>query len=304
MSDNLTNTSIISVKDSTTSLFDSIRYTDKQNEYWSARELQPILGYKQWRQFRDTVEKAKLACQNSGINVQNHFADVRNKVQIGSGAIRDVEDYNLSRYACYLTAMNGDPRKEEISAAQTYFAIKTRQAELQQQDNPIDSLDILEHQVKVMRKLQNQADQNTAAINSLRSAHNGMSLRHESKLLQQQKQLDHHEEEISDIKQTIATRSPRSDIRIFIDDMVKKYKETEYSMDYGHAYACFYQELRESVGFELNKEQADLRTKRLNEGWSKTRVDAISKLDTIEDHPEIWSDIRSLISRLREDYDI
>lgn len=129
-------------EDISSSPFDAIRHYDESgNEYWSARELQGLLGYKQWRQFEDTVERAKVACANTGISedgVLTRFADARKMVDQGSGAQREVKDYRLDRYACYLTAMNGDPRKPEIAAAQTYFAVKTRQAETQQ---PIATLD-------------------------------------------------------------------------------------------------------------------------------------------------------------------
>ncbi len=113
------------------SLFEQLKHYDGSlNEYWLARELQPLLGYKQWRQFEDCVERATLACRNSGGQVLDHFADARKMIQAGKGANRELQDYRLSRYGCYLSAMNGDPRKPEIAAAQTYFAVKTREAEV------------------------------------------------------------------------------------------------------------------------------------------------------------------------------
>ena len=111
--------------------FEQIKRFDASNsEYWLARELQPLLGYSQWRQFDDCVNRAKLACQNSGEHNNDHFADARKLIKAGKGAARELQDYRLSRYGCYLTAMNGDPRKSEIAAAQTYFAVKTREAEV------------------------------------------------------------------------------------------------------------------------------------------------------------------------------
>ena len=113
-----------------TNPFDKIRQVDEDgNEYWLARELQPLLGYTQWRRFEETIERAKLACQNSGYTIDDHFADGGNLVKRPQGGGSKQSDFKLSRYACYLTAMNGDPRKSEIAAAQTYFAIKTRMAE-------------------------------------------------------------------------------------------------------------------------------------------------------------------------------
>ncbi len=111
--------------------FENIKHlTDEGIEFWYARELQKILGYVQWRRFNDAIERAKLACKNSGFAVKEHFADVGKMVNIGSGAERKVEDVMLSRYACYLIVMNSDPHKEVIAVGQTYFAVKTRQQEL------------------------------------------------------------------------------------------------------------------------------------------------------------------------------
>nr|DAU88513.1 MAG TPA: DNA-damage-inducible protein D [Caudoviricetes sp.] len=111
--------------------FESIkRVNEYGQEFWYARELQSVLDYTQWRNFREAIERAKLACKNSGFNPKNHFADVSKMVELGSGAGRLIDDYKLSRYACYLIVMNGDPRKEVIAVGQSYFAVKTRQEEL------------------------------------------------------------------------------------------------------------------------------------------------------------------------------
>ncbi len=112
-------------------VFDNIKHVNEYGqEFWYARELQPVLEYSQWRYLKEAIERAKTACNNSGQNVADHFAEVRKMVDIGSNAKRSVEDYELSRYACYLIVMNGDPRKEIIALGQTYFAVKTRQQEL------------------------------------------------------------------------------------------------------------------------------------------------------------------------------
>lgn len=102
-------------------------------EFWFARDLQNLLGYTQWRNFLQVVEKAKTACSNAKQNVDDHFADVSKMVNIGSGAERPVEDIMLTRYACYLIAQNGDPRKDEIAFAMNYFAVQTRKQELLEQ---------------------------------------------------------------------------------------------------------------------------------------------------------------------------
>jgi DNA-damage-inducible protein D len=99
-------------------------------EYWHARELQPVLGYAQWRNFVEVIERARTACANSGQPVEDHFAGVSTMVNLGSGAQREIDDIVLTRYACYLIAQNGDPRKSEIAFSQTYFALQTRKQEI------------------------------------------------------------------------------------------------------------------------------------------------------------------------------
>lgn len=112
--------------------FEGIRREDEHGrEYWSARELAPLLEYQQWRNFVPVIDKARQACAMSGNPVDDHFADVRKMVDIGSGAQRPVVDVNLTRYACYLIVQNGDPAKPVIANGQTYFAVQTRRQELE-----------------------------------------------------------------------------------------------------------------------------------------------------------------------------
>lgn len=100
-------------------------------EYWSARELQSILGYSQWKNFKNVIDKAKKSCEKAGEDIINHFAEFGKKVEIGSGAQKEIQDLALTRYACYLIAQNGDATtKSEIAFAQTYFAVQTRKQEI------------------------------------------------------------------------------------------------------------------------------------------------------------------------------
>ncbi|HBX55248.1 DNA damage-inducible protein D [Pseudomonas sp. UBA2684] len=109
------------------------RHAETATEFWLARELQPMLGYARWENFAKIVDKAKASCEAAGNRVDDHFRDVTKMVSLGSGSQRAVEDIALTRYACYLIAQNGDPSKEPIAFAQTYFALQTRKQELIEQ---------------------------------------------------------------------------------------------------------------------------------------------------------------------------
>lgn len=112
---------------------ESIKKVQDDLEYWSARELMPLLGYSKWQTFSDVLKKATDACVSSGQNIKDHFTGAGKMVSLGSNAEREVDDFLLTRYACYLVAQNGDPRKQEIAYAQTYFAVQTRKQEINEQ---------------------------------------------------------------------------------------------------------------------------------------------------------------------------
>ena len=123
------------IKEYTEKMFEDIKHIDEDGkEYWLARELQYVLDYSQWRRFENVIDKAKISCNNSKINVEEQFANVGKLSKRSNNAIIEISDYKLSRYACYLIAQNGDSRKEVIALAQTYFAIQARKQELSEKE--------------------------------------------------------------------------------------------------------------------------------------------------------------------------
>ncbi len=123
------------IKEYNKTVFEDIKHIDEYgNEYWLARELQIALEYSQWRRFNEVINRAIISCDNSKLEINDHFAKVGKMVDIGSKTSRSIDDYKLSRYACYLILQNSDPRKEVVALGQTYFAIQTRRQELTEKE--------------------------------------------------------------------------------------------------------------------------------------------------------------------------
>ena len=119
----------------TNQTFEDIKHIDENGiEFWYARELQSVLNYKEWRKFENVINKAKESCKNSDITVFEHFVDIDKTIKMPKGATKNIRDYKLTRYACYLIAQNGDTRKKVIALAQTYFAIQTRKQEISEKE--------------------------------------------------------------------------------------------------------------------------------------------------------------------------
>lgn len=149
-----------------TVVFEDIKHIDDEgNEYWYARELMKVLEYREYRFFLQVIEKAKISCINSNQLVNDHFEQVHDMVNIGSNAKRKIDNYKLSRYACYLITQNADPRKEVVALGQTYFAIQTRKQELLEDE--LKNLSEDDKRIKIRKQVRNgNYGLNRTAINS------------------------------------------------------------------------------------------------------------------------------------------
>jgi DNA-damage-inducible protein D len=155
--------------------FEQIKHTEESgNEYWFARELAPVLEYAEWRNFSKVIDRAILACRNSGFSVSDQFVEVGKLIEHGKGGKRQLVDYKLSRYACYLIVQNGDPRKEIIATGQTYFAIQTRRQEVADYFNQLDEDNkrlVIRGDIKQWNQLLAEAAHNAGVITEEEFAH-------------------------------------------------------------------------------------------------------------------------------------
>jgi DNA-damage-inducible protein D len=161
------------VKSLTDTFQDHSNTTDNGIEFWLARDIQHLLGYSEWRNFTNVITKAKTSCEASGNNICDHFVDINKMVNIGSGAQKPVDDIMLTRYACYLIAQNGDPKKESIAFAQNYFAVQTRKYEIIEQRindwerlQAREKLSLSEKELSTIIYEQTGSDKNFAIIRS------------------------------------------------------------------------------------------------------------------------------------------
>lgn len=150
------------------------RLSSRRVEFWSARDIQSALAYGEWRNFESVIQKAMAACKGAGVNPANHFVETAKMVGIGSDATRSQKDYLLTRYACYLVAMNGDATKPEIGAAQTYFAVQTRRMELR------DQQDLIEERLKMRNRLKEANKQLSGAAKNAGVTNRGFPLFHDA----------------------------------------------------------------------------------------------------------------------------
>lgn len=288
--------------------FDQIRHEDEQGEYWFARELQTLLGYDKWQRFEDAIERAKISTGNVGNNPGDHFTGAGKMVSIGSGAQREIQDYRLTRYACYLIAMNGDSRKPEIAAAQTYFAVRTRQAEVQEQKLPaMSTMEMIStialHVDKVEKEQKRQADilkQQQEQQQKLTATIEKQSVR-----------LNRLESQ-----STVTIRNfapPDEDVKISINNRVKalafKRKEEKGGTLGNHVsdiWSDIYLSLRTS-GCDIDEELAsfkDFWTSQKNRGnkmFTQGKINGFKKIDVISAVPDIRSSVRSILDCLQTD---
>ena len=263
--------------------FDTIRYVkDNGIEYWSARDLQTLLGYTEWRKFEDAIERAKVACKNSGYDPKEQLVDAAKLSKRNNGAEISIKDYHLTRYGCYLVAMNGDPRKPEISAAQTYFAIRTRQAEIEKPMSTLDMLGLAYQVAKEHEQRLLQHDKQIAAV--------------EAKAVEQQRIQEDQAERLEQQAKRIAAVEERTQERVFaypdkkkakkLSDMMYRIAETkvqcalEEDPESEESIGKHIEDLKDMVVAQISERlERDLRKelKQAQEYYIKKYIDAKSK---------------------------
>lgn len=297
------------VKQNTANPFDQIRHEDDQGEYWLARELQTVLGYDKWQNFQNAIERAKMSCENimGKDGVMTAFTGTSKYVNTGLGT-REYPDYRLTRYACYIIAMNGDPRKPEIAAAQTYFAVKTRQAEVQEQKLPaMSTMEMIStialHVDKVEKEQKRQSD--ILAVQQEQQQELTAAIEEQSIRLNKLENQN---------TVTIKVFAPPDDsIKDQINKKVKvlafNRKEKEGGLVGTHIsdiWTDIYRQLR-NMSYDIDEELAcfkDFWTSQKNRGnkmFTQGKINGFKNLDVISAVPDIRSAVRNILDIMFEE---
>ena len=287
--------------------FDKIRRVDESgNEYWLARELMPLLGYQKWERFEGSIDRARVACQNSGFDAKEHFFPETGKTTGG----RPGSDYRLSRHACYLTTMNGDPKKPEIALAQSYFAIKTQEAETSTKAQTANAASSPTYFLEVARSILNQVESQFSQMQQNQRALFAM-LQHQEQLQNQVNQIEETVNEVQFVQAEAKAELEKIDLpEIPVQQMTDRKKITwlieTYVRKTGVNRVEVWNEVYRQFGYRYSinlKTRANNETKRLEEQGKKTKIKAMDVLESLRMCKEFYAiAYEILVSTLGSDH--